>query len=108
MMLLFSLMSSGIKRDPKIKHTIDNFCSNQIKIVTFNYDRSFEFALYQYVKHKYDFEPQQLLECVQAIPVHHVYGQLGELPEFKPGVGIALRCGSHAYKEYFYSCIRQY
>lgn len=60
---------------------------NKLAVITFNYDRSLEYYLYTCLRNLYN--PEQIAkedadsECaekVKAIPIIHVYGQLGALP----------------------------
>lgn len=57
----------------------DEFSSNQLSIVTFNYDRSLENFLFTALTHSYGASPQEAVDLFKAIPIVHVYGQLGKL-----------------------------
>jgi hypothetical protein len=52
---------------------------NNLTVVTFNFDRSFERALFRFVLANCvrDFDRARAVEIVGAIPIHHVHGQLG-------------------------------
>src|SRR5437868_2505685 len=54
--------------------------SNKLSVVTFNYDRSFEAALFIAVQKAYNLTDKEAASYVKSIPVLHIYGQLGELP----------------------------
>ena len=57
--------------------TVNDLARNQIRIATFNYDRSLEFFLYRSIRHTYglaDAAGQQLLGDMW---IRHVYGELG-------------------------------
>jgi len=85
MMKIFELMDSGANRE--------TFKDNELTVVTFNYDRLFEFALYLHVKHRFGLQDNAATKIVQAMPIHHVYGHLGGLKilgypnglEYRPG-----------------------
>jgi hypothetical protein len=65
-------------KDCKFENFLDN---NKVSIITFNYDRSLEYYLLTCLHAKYK---KGLLECakvLEKIPIRHVYGKLGELPE---------------------------
>jgi hypothetical protein len=55
----------------------DDFFSNKLIVVTFNYDRSFEYALFLAIKYAYGLSDQECKRYIKAIPIIHVYGQLG-------------------------------
>jgi hypothetical protein len=59
---------------------IEDFQRNKLTVVTFNYDRSFEAALFFALQKAYNLTDTATADYVKAIPVIHVYGQLGELP----------------------------
>jgi hypothetical protein len=54
---------------------------NQLKIITFNYDRSFQHYLFESIEPYYgDAPPEIRAKQVSNIPVIHIYGSLGPLP----------------------------
>jgi len=55
----------------------EEFLSNQLSIITFNYDRSFEYFLYFTLKSRFNLPESKIIEYVNSIPVIHVHGQLG-------------------------------
>ena len=59
---------------------IDDFQRNKLTVVTFNYDRSFEAALFFALQKSYNLTDTAAADYVKVIPVIHVYGQLGGLP----------------------------
>jgi len=59
---------------------IDNFKSNELFIVTFNYDRSLDHFLIESLKYSFHAEENKCLEALEGILPMHVYGQLGKLP----------------------------
>lgn len=58
----------------------EDFCRNKLTVVTFNYDRSFEAALFVALQKTYNLTDTETAAYVKVIPVIHVYGQLGGLP----------------------------
>ena len=50
---------------------------NQIRILTFNYDRSLEFFLYTAIKSTFRISDEAALAAMQRLPIEHVYGQVG-------------------------------
>lgn len=61
--------------------TVSTFAQNALSIVTFNYDRSFEYALYLHVLHKYGLGEDEARDLALKIPVYHLYSSLGTLRE---------------------------
>lgn len=55
-----------------------DFFSNKITVVTFNYDRSFEYALFLAIKYSYGLNDEECEHYIQTIPIIHIYGQLGK------------------------------
>lgn len=50
------------------------------KIVTFNYDRSFEHFLYTSIKHTTDWSDEEIKKRIEALEITHVHGKVGYLP----------------------------
>ncbi len=63
----------------------DKFADNKLSVITFNYDRSFEHALFLFIKHNYHLPDEAAEERLRAVPVVHVYGQLGG-PRYRPAI----------------------
>ena len=59
-------------------NNIDTFCDNRLSVLTFNYDRSFEHFLVVALSRKYNLPRSTTWQHVQRIPIHHLYGSLGE------------------------------
>ncbi|HEY8085923.1 MAG TPA: hypothetical protein VIE69_10015 [Methylophilaceae bacterium] len=55
----------------------DGLKTNNIKIITFNYDRSLEYFLHTAIKNTFRLTDSAALELLTHIPILHVYGQLG-------------------------------
>ena len=51
--------------------------NNHLRIVTFNYDRSLEYILYQTTKWTYKLEDNEALLRAASLPILHLYGSLG-------------------------------
>lgn len=60
---------------------VDNFPHNQLSVVTFNYDRSFEFFFINALMHGFGLSWGDARKLMGTIPIVHVHGQLGELIE---------------------------
>jgi len=64
----------------KITANLNDFINNQLTIITFNYDRSLEHALFTSLKNTYNVSDVHCANLVSAIPIIHVHGSLGPLP----------------------------
>lgn len=71
--------------------SFEEFPQNRLSVVTFNYDRSLEFYLYTALKHAYGKTDEEVVEAVRGIPINHVHGHLGLLPELD-GSGVPFEC----------------
>jgi len=60
--------------------SLDEFRNNKISFITFNYDRSLEHFIFTSLKHSYGGSDAETAKVLQAIPIVHVYGQLGKYP----------------------------
>jgi hypothetical protein len=58
----------------------DNFQNNNISIITFNYDRSFEHYIMTTLKKFYNKRQAECIDKVNSLQIIHVYGKLGYLP----------------------------
>ncbi len=60
---------------------LGTFGKNQLRIISFNYDRSVEHYLYETSRTSDErINDQQCVEILKQLPVLHVYGNLGPLP----------------------------
>ena len=59
----------------------EEFRSNNISIITFNYDRSLEYFLYNTLSARFGLKEPEVVDYISSIPIVHVYGQLGK-PHF--------------------------
>ena len=57
------------------------FSDNKLSVLTFNYDRSLEFFLFQALKSTFGCSSDEAVKTLQGIPIVHLYGSLGEFPE---------------------------
>ena len=69
----------------RLNAPLDKFGNNRLSIVTYNYDRSFEHYLFMALKNSFRLDDKRAAELVNAIPVVHVHGHLGDLPWQKAG-----------------------
>lgn len=61
---------------------VNDFSKNKLSIVTFNYDRSLEFYLLSALQNSFGIGEDEAAVQLKNIPIVHVYGKLGELPQF--------------------------
>jgi len=59
----------------------EDFRRNHLSVVTLNYDRSLEYFLVTALKHSNNLEEPEAAKLLEAVPIIHVYGQLGR-PHF--------------------------
>lgn len=72
---LFEHMLQGAPRGATPRETFE---LNALTIVTFNFDRSFERALFQFVKRVFNLRPAAASTvALKTIPVWHIHGDLG-------------------------------
>ncbi len=62
------------------------FLRNRLSVITFNFDRSFERALFRSLKVNYNLPDDECAALASQIDVNHVHGQLGQ-PAWLPGDG---------------------
>jgi hypothetical protein len=65
--------------------TVDNAAKSGISFITFNYDRSLTVFLHSALKNRTTKSTEAVLDALNAIPVVHVYGTLGNLPWSQQG-----------------------
>ena len=63
----------------RINDSYDKIPENNLSIVSFNYDRSFEQCMLNYIKSDYDKTFQEAESILSLIPIIHLHGKLGEL-----------------------------
>lgn len=64
----------------RLKSPFEEFGNNQLSVITFNYDRSFEQYMFTALENDYDKKIDEVAEKVGTVPVVHVYGKLAPLP----------------------------
>jgi len=64
----------------RIDANVMNISKNRISFITFNYDRSLEFFLYNLLKSRSTKGDNDILQAFRSIPIIHVYGSLGCFP----------------------------
>jgi hypothetical protein len=72
---LFDQMLQGAARGESAAKT---FVRNRLSVVTFNFDRSFERALYLFLKRTITDEVEKLKALTLHVPVLHIHGDLGK------------------------------
>lgn len=68
----------------------DRFAENKLSVLTFNYDRSFEYYLFTALSNTHNLSERDAAALVEKLPIVHLYGQLGTLRELD-GVGRGYR-----------------
>jgi virulence-associated protein VapD len=62
-----------------MKTSFESMHSNLLTIITFNYDRSFEYFLYIAIKGLYGKEHEACKDLIKKFPILHVHGCLGDI-----------------------------
>ena len=68
----------------KMNAPFDEFASNQLSVITFNYDRSLEHYLLTVLQNAHGRTFEECAQVVAKIPIVHVYGQLSRIPYPQP------------------------
>jgi hypothetical protein len=63
--------------DKILPRTAEDFATNQLKIITFNFDRSFERRLHLAIRSRYRLEEAEASKVASHLPVLHIHGDLG-------------------------------
>jgi len=82
---------------------IKRFSNNRVTIVTFNYDRSLDYVLFDSVFNGFEaVTSDEVAEQMRHIPIVHMHGQVMYLPWQNPGVGVwsFSECGGRNWAEY--------
>lgn len=70
---------SWLYRQMRPEKNIDEFQENKVAIITFNYDRSLEYAFFTYLLNSFAFaRKESIIEQLRSIPIIHTYGKLGD------------------------------
>ena len=68
-------------RQKLLTRNLNQLRSNKLKIITFNYDRSLEYFLYNVIRHSHpDATENRCVEFLNMLDIIHIYGKLGNLP----------------------------
>lgn len=83
---LFKILKNDIKND-----NYSRILENNISFISFNYDRSLEYALHRSLMRGFGASSKQAASVIQQIPIIHVFGQVSKMPwdssetiEFRP------------------------
>jgi hypothetical protein len=76
----------------KLNTRLEEFDKNNVSVITFNYDRTLEYYLATTLENSYGIERRACFQMLNAIPIVHLYGQLGPLP-LEVGGGAAFGAG---------------
>jgi hypothetical protein len=74
MSLIFEHMAADAR-------SVEEFASNPVSFVTFNYDRWLEYRLIRGLVERYSVRPEPVWDAVRQFGCVHLHGSLGELPE---------------------------
>lgn len=70
----------------------DSFSKNTLSVITYNYDRSLEYYLFNVLQNRFDKNDRECADMLKKIPIIHLHGQLGDLPELNvEGHGVHYR-----------------
>lgn len=61
------------------------FVHNNVRFITYNYDRSLEFALMNYLAHTRGYSLVQAAGAIDGLDIAHMHGTLGKLKELRGG-----------------------
>ncbi len=64
----------------RMEGSFDELSQNKISFITFNYDRSLEYFLFEAIKNQFNKTPTECTEMMRNFPIVHLYGQLDPLP----------------------------
>jgi hypothetical protein len=64
----------------RMKTAFDDFGTNKLSVVTYNYDRSFESYLFTALQNGFGRSEREVASVLEKIPVVHLHGQLGTPP----------------------------
>lgn len=62
-------------------HECGELSDNQVRFVTFNYDRSLEYFFVQSCRETFGVTYQDAVKAIESLKIIHVYGQLGKLDQ---------------------------
>lgn len=86
---------------------LSGFSSNQLSIITFNYDSSLEHFLFTSLKNRFNESDENIAVELNQLKIIHVHGQLGFLPWQKHNViDSVIEYGGKSYKYSFLSAAK--
>lgn len=59
--------------------TARELLNNKVKVITFNYDRTLEFFLFQAIANLYGIDDKEAMQALKSFKIEHVYGRAGGL-----------------------------
>lgn len=62
--------------------TVDEFTTNQVTFITYNYDRSLEYCLFRAIRSRYGLSDSDAAQAANRFQIIHIHGQVGGLPEW--------------------------
>jgi hypothetical protein len=73
---LFDRLTAGLVG----KDDLPDFSEGKVTFITFNYDRSLEYFLYESLRNSFTQVPEaQVVECLKSLKILHIYGQITPL-----------------------------
>jgi len=64
----------------RLKSSFEDFDKNKISFITFNYDRSLEYFLFEALRNLFKRDERLCAEKINKIPIVHLYGKLDSFP----------------------------
>ncbi len=68
----------------RMKVSFEELSQNRISFITFNYDRSLEYFLFEAIKKQFDKESEECVKMMKNFQIVHLYGKLDPLPWQEP------------------------
>jgi len=85
-----------------------DFEQNHLSVISFNFDRSFERAMYRAVRANYQGPEEEMVKRCASLPIVHMHGMLGEPAWLHQGGGVGRQYnGANASKETLRSCAKE-
>jgi len=73
---LYDRLTSGLAN----KDSLPDFSNGNLSFITFNYDRSLEYFLYESLRNSFTEVPEpQIVQCLKQLKILHIYGQIAPL-----------------------------
>ncbi len=85
---LFDRLTAGLVG----KDALPDFPDERVAFITFNYDRSLEYFLYESIRNSFtEVSEDRVVECLKNLRILHVYGQVAPLKWQDPKEGVDYR-----------------